>query len=177
MAWWVWWGRRRVGQVSRRDRRALTSPGTAMRSRRDKGTDDAPVEDLVVGVLHGVEDAAVEQERRADAVAARRVQQVDAGARLLVEPPGAGDLEPQQLDDVRRRRSRRQVGAGHAEPVEVLLRQVDAAAAQVLGDVADEVGELEGLAEGARVRPAARSSSGSRIGTICSPMTAAEPCM
>ncbi len=40
----------------------------------------------------------------------------------------------------------------HAEAVEVLLRQVQAAAVEVLADVADEVGQLEGLAERGRRR-------------------------
>ena len=55
---------------------------------------------------------------------------------------------------VRRRGARREVGPGDAEAVEVLLRQVDPAAAQVLGHVADEVRHLEGLAEIVRVSSA-----------------------
>ena len=60
---------------------------------------------------------------------------------------------------------------------EVLERQVDPAAAKVLADVADEVGELERDAEVPCV-PAddvGLPGSGSRTGTICRPMTAAEP--
>ena len=99
------------------------------------------------------------------------------GAAAAYSSRVAGDLEGEQLADLRRRRPGREVGAGDAEPVEVLLRQVDPAAAQVLADVADEVRQLEGLAERLRRGRRRAASSGSRIGTICSPITAAEPYM
>ena len=64
-----------------------------------------------------------------------------------------------------------------AEAIEVLLRQVHAAAVEVLGDVAEEVGELERVPEVAGGLAARPGSSGSRIGSIISPITAAEPSM
>ena len=102
-----------------------------------------------------------------------RRQEIDALVRRAVERAGPLDLEahegtPAAVDDPAVR-----VGA---EAVEVLLRQVDAAPVEVLSDVAEEVGELERVAEVAR-RPRASGCSGSRIGSIISPMTAAEPSM
>ena len=55
-----------------------------------------------------------------------------------------------------------EVGAGQAEPVEVLERQVDPAAVEVLADVADEVRELERDAEVLRARPYAASDPAAR---------------
>ena len=46
-----------------------------------------------------------------------------------------------------------------AEAAQVLLRHVDAAAVEVLADVAQEVGELEGEAEGAGRRDGIRAGS------------------
>ena len=76
------------------------------------------------------------------------MQQPDAGGGLAVERSGAVDLErgagaKTWSFGVAPARSARVT----LEPREVLLRQVDAAAAQVLADVADEVGELERLSE------------------------------
>jgi hypothetical protein len=69
-----------------------------------------------------------------------------------------------------------EVLAGDAEDPEVLHRQVDPAALEVLADVADEVGQLEGDAEVAAYGSAtSRGTSGSRTGTISRPITAAEP--
>ena len=63
-----------------------------------------------------------------------------------------------------------------AEPAQVLLREVDPAAVEVLADVAQEVGELEGEAERAGRRDGIRGR-GRSTGSIISPMTAALPSM
>ena len=63
------------------------------------------------------------------------------------------------------------------EPLEVGQGQVDPAAAEVLGDVTDEVGQLEGQTELAGRLPGRGRSAGSRIGSIIVPITAAEPSM
>ena len=76
-------------------------------------------------------------------------QQADADVGRDVEPAAAGDLEAHDLAPLRRRPAERGVGGVAAE---VLLGQVDATAVQVLADVAQEVGQLEGVAQVPGVR-------------------------
>ena len=110
------------------------------------------------------------------------MHELDARRGLRVEAAGPLDLPRQQVADRLVDASASEPVAVDAEPLERLLRQVDPAAAQVLGDVADEVRELEGACRGRwrapRGRPSAVASSARpRMGSICSPMTAAEPHM
>ena len=85
----------------------------------------------------------------ADATGRGRRQQVDAAVGGSVQRPAALDLEAHQGPPRVVDRAALRVGA---EALEVLLGQVDPAPVEVLGDVAEEVGELERVAEVARGR-------------------------
>ena len=96
-------------------------------------------------------------------------------AAVVVQRAAAVDLEAHQVDERRRAAT---LGEVDLEALEVVLGQVLAAAVEVLVDVAQEVGQLERLAEGAgRARGRRPGPRGSRIGSIISPITAAEPSM
>jgi hypothetical protein len=69
-----------------------------------------------------------------------------------------------------------QVGLGDPEAGEVLQRQVDPTSVEVLGDVPDEVGQLEGDAQ-VHGRPAGVRRGRLSTGSTIEPMTAADPCM
>ena len=101
-------------------------------------------EHVVVGVLDALEDAGVEHASRGHAPSRRAGQCRDAVVGLPVEPAVALDLEGHQCPPLGRDDPGVRVGP---EPAQVLLRQVDPAAVEVLADVAQEVGELEGEAE------------------------------
>ena len=110
--------------------------------------DRGPVlEDLVVDPLDLVDDAAVEHPGRFDARARRRLEQVDARAGRLLQPAYAGDLEPQQVAHAVVHHLAFEVGPGEPESRQLVHRQVDPSEVQVLADVSDEVGQLEGHAQ------------------------------
>src|SRR5690606_28505924 len=79
----------------------------------------------------------------ADARAGRRRQQPQAVQRAAVVVAGPVRLEGDQLPQRPAGAAGAEVVLGDPETVEVLLRQVDAAAPQVLGDVPQEVRQLE----------------------------------
>ena len=116
-------------------------------------------EHVVVGVLDPLEDARVQHPRRRHAPPRRRRQRRDAVVGLAVEPPVALDLEGHQRAPLRGDDPGVRVGA---EPAQVLLGHVDAAPVEVLADVAQEVGELEGEAERAGRRDGIRAGSQDR---------------
>src|SRR5207249_8735607 len=70
----------------------------------------------------------------------------------------AGDLEGEEAAEVVVGRASRQRGAAFGEAIQVLLRDVDAAARQVAGHVLPEVGELERGADVVRARLARRGA-------------------
>ncbi len=74
----------------------------------------------------------------------------------LVPRPRTRDLVGHQRAKSRARLAFQQVGFGDAMTGELVLRQIDAAAARVLADVTDDVRELEGDAEIPRVLPRCR---------------------
>ena len=121
------------------------------------GTRARAGEDVVVARLDALEDAGVERARRRHAPRRRRRQQRYAAVGLRVERPVALDLEAHELAPRRRHPARVRVGA---EAAQVLLRHVDAAAVEVLADVAQEVGQLEGQPEGPRRARARRGRAG-----------------
>ena len=63
------------------------------------------------------------------------------------------------------------------EVPQILLRQVDPAAVQILVHVAQEVGQLEGQSERPGRRLGLRAGRLAAPGSIISPITAAEPSM
>ena len=92
---------------------------------------------------------------RCDAAIARGQR----GERLVVELARALHLERHQRLELRRHAAAANSSAlGDAEARQLVLRQVDAAAARVFADIADDVGELEGDAEIARVDARGRMS-------------------
>ncbi len=56
---------------------------------------------------------------------------------------GAVDLESHQLEELRRRRPASELVLGDTEASQIFERQIDPAAAIILGDVAQDVGPLE----------------------------------
>ena len=82
----------------------------------------------------------------ADAAARPAGEQVDAGVGVAVQLAGAVDLEAHERAELGRGGAglERRLGA---EAADVLLGHVDAVAVEVLVDVAEEVGELERVAE------------------------------
>ena len=66
----------------------------------------------------------------------------------LVKGPRTGRLEPHELGESHAATSFEDVLDRHPEAGELVSRQVDAVTARILADVADDVGELEGDAEG-----------------------------
>ncbi len=105
----------------------------------------------------------------------RRGSNCDARLGREIQPSTPCDLEPHQVDE---RRACTTFAEVDPEPPQVLLGQILAPTVQVLGDVAHEVRELEGETEIAcRAERSRRGSVGSRIGSIISPITAADPSM
>ncbi|SDP99004.1 hypothetical protein SAMN05421507_1472 [Lentzea jiangxiensis] len=100
-----WWGRARKTldrpapeQSSSRVPDATRTPvrGQGDPERRGQAHADAPVEYLVPGVLHRVQDAAVQHVRRLDARPARRCEHPDATYRVRVQLAVALDLDRNQ---------------------------------------------------------------------------------
>src|SRR5690606_356320 len=112
--------------------------------REDRGAAAArhprpPAEHVVPRPGDLVQDPAVQLVGGADARAGRRRQQPQAVQRAAVVVAGPVRLEGDQLPQRPAGAAGAEVVLGDPETVEVLLRQVDAAAPQVLGDVPQEV--------------------------------------
>ena len=71
------------------------------------------------------------------------MQQPYAVRGAAIDLPSAGDLEGQQAPDGAVHDAEREMLTGDAERLQILLRQVDPSAPQILADVAKEVAELE----------------------------------
>jgi lycopene cyclase domain-containing protein len=112
----------------------------------------APVEHPVVGPLDLGQDAAVERGRRPHAVPGLRRQQRRARGGVGVAAADDGDHLPHQRADVRVEPLLGQLLPGHPVRGHRVGGQVHPAAVDVLGDVAEEVGQLERLAERDGVR-------------------------
>ena len=128
---------------------------------------------MIVGV-DLVEDAGVEDTSGRDRARRPCGQQGDAVVGDVVQLPGPLDLEGIRSRHAGVDPAGPRVGA---ETAEVLLWDVDAAAVEVLADVAEEVGELERAAQVAGRSEDGRRPTGSRMGSIISPITAADPSM
>src|SRR5215207_4908119 len=120
------------------------------------GDPDPAGQNLVAGPLDLVQDAAVQLGGDLDTGPGGGGQQADAGGGGGIVGPGPLDLEGQQLGDRRGGQRGGQVGPADPEALQVLGGEID----QVLADVADEVGELEGQAELAGVLPGGRRVRG-----------------
>src|SRR4051795_3015502 len=143
LAWWVWWGRgarpapTQAGAGGPEARGgAARAPGPHHGGYGDRsatcGADArAPVEHPVVGSLDLVEDAAVKRQRGADAVAAGRVEQPDAGLGLAEQLTCTLRLEGKQSAGRRCDDATLEIVARDRERSEVLLRQVDPVATQI----------------------------------------------
>ena len=92
-----------------------------------------------------------------------------------VQLAASGDLEAASAR--RTPASHRRIRRVDPETPQVLLRHVLATPVEIFGDVAEEVGELERVAQVPGVGRRVRRAVGSRMGNIISPMTAAEPSM
>jgi hypothetical protein len=108
---------------------------------------DAVAEYVVVRLLDRVEDLLVEGERHLQAVARGRMYESQPRFGAAVQGARLLDLPRQQIADRLVDLAARQPLTIYAEQIHRFLRQVDASAAQVFADVADEVGELECGAE------------------------------
>jgi hypothetical protein len=65
---------------------------------------------------------------------------------LCVEFPGTVGFKLEQGRELRRQRAGQRAGR-HAEALQVFLRKIDTASVEILGQIAQDVGELEGYAE------------------------------
>ena len=141
-------------------------------------------EDLVVGCFDAVEDLGVEGGRGGDRRADPGGEQGDAGHGLPVDVAVDGDRgEPARGAGGRVGAAAMvagaQVGFVDAEGPQFVGGQVDAVAVEVFADVAQEIGELEGLAErgGCGFGLARRGTTVPRTGSSCRPIAAADPRM
>ena len=64
-----------------------------------------------------------------------------------IERAGASDLVRHQRAERRRDAMLKNIRGGDAVPLELILRQIDAAAPRVFADIADDIGQLEGDTE------------------------------
>ena len=101
-------------------------------------------EHVVVRRLDPIQDLRVEHPGRPDASGRPRRQQRDSGVGEAVERTIAFDLVRQELLELRCRPALLEV---HPEAPQIILRHVDPGAVQILVDVAQEVGQLEGQTE------------------------------
>src|SRR5437773_5407515 len=121
-------------------------PGLEKRRQRDPAVEDAVLVALDFGEQRLV-DCPGDQARPLCAPFGRGQD----GERARVEGAGAFDLVRHQRRESCRDAAPEQIVHFDAKARELILRQVDAAAACVFPDVADDVGELESNAEIARV--------------------------
>ncbi len=142
------------------------------------------MEHVEAGPTDLVEDPAIQQKRGPDTQPRPGLQQCQARQRRLVVPERPGTFETHECPYGRRSfvsfRLRHQLGRGDAEAVQIRLGQVDPAAGEVLGDVSDEVGQLERQAQFPRAVPdrlRSAPATAPSIGSIIVPITAAEPSM
>jgi hypothetical protein len=111
-----------------------------------------PVDEYVVlGPLDLIQDAAVQRKGRTQTVSRCRVDEVDTGRCRCVEPPRPLDLASEQRADrsVDASRPGGTLKAFAIDPArsQRFLREIDAPEAEIFGNVADEVGQLERDAE------------------------------
>ena len=107
-----------------------------------------PAEDVELRRLDLLERRTVEARERGDAESAADVELVHEPEAVREIGARAAGLERHQRAPARRAAARGDVGLRHLERRELVLRQVDAAQAPVLGDVAHDVDQLERHAEG-----------------------------
>src|SRR5207245_10638878 len=101
------------------------------------------VEAVEAGRLDPVERRAVEPGKRGDARRAAGVEPLEEGQALPQVRAGPLRLERHQLAPGGRGAAGRDLVLAHAEALELVLRQIDAAELPVLAHVADDVDELE----------------------------------
>src|SRR3989440_4088151 len=126
-------------------------------SPRQRGSDHAQlgdrrqrrrtVEDVEPAVLDPFERGAVEPGEGRDARGAPAVEVVEQSQTFGEVRPCALGLEAHQLAPLGRHPAGRDVGVLDTEPPKLVLRQVDAAEGPVLGDIANDVDQLQGDAE------------------------------
>ncbi len=129
----------------------------ADRERRGLPTVARRAEDLEIERLDARQNLRVQRQRRRDARTRRRDQHLDTRAGLLVDRPGDRVLLGQRPARTRSVGAPVCLAPGEQVAVdavggEFVGGQVDAAAAQVLVDVADEIGQLERLSERGGIR-------------------------
>ncbi len=153
---WVGLGRRA------RTAHELASPRAATQPRRGRADGHASGEDVVVGALDLVEDAAVERHRGSQTGPRGRIDKRDALDRPRVDRASPGDLVGEQRPDRIVDDAAVEPGPVDAVPAQRLLGQIDAAPVEILGDIAQEVGELKRDPElaGALTRLVAISAAG-----------------
>src|SRR5437763_5865926 len=105
------------------------------------------VEDVEPAVLDPFERGAVEPGEGRDARGAPAVEVVEQSQTFGEVRPCALGLEAHQLAPLGRHPAGRDVGVLDTEPPKLVLRQVDAAETPVLGDIANDVDQLQGDAE------------------------------
>src|SRR5581483_9399388 len=108
-------------------------------------------EDVVAPEHHSSQHLLVDEPHRLGGRERAAVLLGEREARPPVVFPGTRALEGHHPAEGLGAAAGEHVGLGAAEATEVLLRQVDAAARGVLGDVAQDVGELEGQPEVHRI--------------------------
>src|SRR6516165_5948682 len=118
------------------------------RERRER---DALVEDAIAVALDLVEQAPVDRCHDEPWTLRAPIAPRQLSQRLCVPDAGARHLVRHQRSESGRDAALEHVSGRHAEALELVLRKIDAAAARIFANVADDVGELKGDAEVARI--------------------------
>jgi hypothetical protein len=126
-------------------------------SSRERGSDHAQlgdrrerrraIEHVESVAFDPLEGRAIEARKRRDAGGAPAVQMVEQGQAFGEVRPRTVGLEAHQLPPFRGDETLRDVVLRDAEPGELVLRKVDPAETPILGDVANDVDQLQGDAQ------------------------------